>query len=717
MKYWLLTTEYPPQHGGGISTYCFFTAQMLAEAGHAVTIFVNDDSQADYKISNEAGLQRVIHFNINCYGLAQSLGYTARLSYAFAGIVKEIIESEGKPDFIESQDYLGIAYYLTQYKHTGYSFLSGVPIILTIHSPAFIYLLYNRVPVYRFPDYWTGEMEKQSIAAADALIAPTYFILEELKKHICLPAVPTEVIANPYKIQRQPTPSYKKGKLIYYGKLSPQKGSFELLAYFKELWDDGFPLPLHIIGGTDIVFYPEMKTMGQMVKERYGAYIDRGLLQLQGKIEPSQIDQYLQEAHVVIVPSIVDNLPYVVMESMSRGKVVLASTAGGQREMMQEGISGFLFTHDQIGSFSEQLNKILLLPEEQVYEISRNAHDSVARQYSFNTIHHQKAAFLQQVKQTSVNHFPFLYQEKILQQSEKAFVPGLLSIVIPYYNMGGYLDECIQSINASTYKNIELLVINDGSTDRASIEKLNQKAAQKNMSIITRANHGLAETRNHGAAVARGEFLAFLDADDKIHAEYFEKAIRALKKNDNVFFAGAWVQYFGNSQRIWPTFTPQPPYALLHNPVNSSGLIYKRNAFLTAGLNDKAVGYGLEDYESVIHLLRMGFNGIVLPEILFFYRVRNGSMFRGITREKLLFSNRYISEKHKDFYTNYALPLINLLNANGPGYLYDNPTFATNISVNGKRPNILYEKLKSFIKKNEPLKRLALQLLKNKNTR
>lgn len=162
MKYWLLTTEYPPAHGGGISTYCFFTAQMLARAGHQITVFTNDDSQADIAIIQEQDNIRLVRFNSNRDGLQQTLGYTARLSYAFAGVVKKMIEEEGPPDFIESQDYLGIAYYLTQFKHTGYAFLNNVPIVLTLHSPAFVYLLYNRVPVYRFPDFWTGEMENKA---------------------------------------------------------------------------------------------------------------------------------------------------------------------------------------------------------------------------------------------------------------------------------------------------------------------------------------------------------------------------------------------------------------------------------------------------------------------------------------------------------------------------------------------------------------------------
>ena len=717
MKYWLLTTEYPPLHGGGISTYCFFTAQMLAETGNQVFVFINDDSCNDYTVTDAAVNIKVIRFNSNREGLQQSLGYTARLSHAFAGIVKKMIGLEGKPDFIETQDYLGIGYYLTQCRHVGCTLLAGIPIVVTIHSPAFIYLLYNRVPVYRFPDFWTGEMEKQSIAAADALISPTRFMLEEVNKHISTAHQQTRIIANPYRAKPVAHPAFTRNKIVYYGKLSAQKGSFDILAYCKDLWDNGFPHPLDIIGGTDIVFYPEMQTMGQLVNKQYADYIKKGLLRLHGKIQPSQIEEYLKDAHVIVVPSIVDNMPYVVMEAMSQGKIVLASVQGGQREMMEDGETGFLFDHSEPASFSSQLQKILALPDERVKEMGAKASKRVAAQYGFETIWQQKKEWLETIKPIAHTHFPFLQQEKIQPVATTASVPGLLSVIIPFYNMGKYIMECAQAVNQSSYKNIEVLIINDGSTDAASIAQLQQMGNQKNTRVINRPNQGLAITRNKGAEAARGEFIAFLDADDKVAPAYYEKTIAALVKNDNVFFAGSWVQYFENSHRVWVAFTPQPPYALLHNPVNSSGLVYKKAAFLAGGLNDKKAAYGLEDYESVVHMLAMGFNGVVIPETLFYYRVRTGSMFRNITREKLLFSNKYIAEKHRDFYGRYAIPLIHLLNANGPGYLYDNPTFETTVSVNSGSGNVYVDKLKNLIKKNETLKRVALQLIKFKTKR
>ncbi|HEX9510828.1 MAG TPA: glycosyltransferase [Puia sp.] len=715
MKYWLLTTEYPPFHGGGISTYCFFTASMLAAAGMEVTVFVPDDSVGDYSIlSQKIGIQ-VIRFNSNRSQLHQALGYTSRLSYEFAQIVRILIREQGYPDYIESQDYLGIAYYLQQFKLLQYEGLQHIPIIITLHSPAFIYLEYNRAPTYKFPDFHTCEMEKYSIKAADVLISPTIFLAEEISRYITISNKQIHFIPNPYQAAiTEDIPAFKKNKILYYGKLSPQKGTFELLEYFKELWDNGFAHSLHFIGGTDIVYYPDMLTMGQIVKERYDLYIKRGLLLLHDKISPSEINNALSDAHVIIVPSIVDNLPYVVMEAMHLGKVVLASVQGGQREMIEDGENGFLFDHRREGSFSDRLFHILKMKEEEVIALGKKAQERVLITYNFKKIFEQKKALLDSLKGENfeLREYPFLYQEPT---SPAIFsdTNELLSVIIPYYNMGKFIEDCILSVLGSTYMASEILVINDGSTDAYSLEQLEKiKTLDNKVRVINQKNKGLAATRNEGARLAKGYFLAFLDADDKVAPDYYDKAVTLLKRYGNVFFVGSWVQYFENSRNKWVTFTPQPPYILVHNSMNSSGLVYKRAAFLQAGLNDKNVDYGLEDYESVLSLMAAGYNGVVLPEFLFFYRVRSDSMFRKITRQKILYSYKYISQKHGAYYAKFASDVVNLLNANGPGFLFDNPTFEVAVHSKQESNRWLLTRVKAFVKRNELLKKIALKIVK-----
>src|ERR1700761_3299692 len=99
--------------------------------------------------------------------------------------------------------------------------------------------------------------------------------------------------------------------------------------------------------------------MGQIVQRKYEDYIVRGLLVLHSKIVPECIPEALADAHVVILPSIVDNLPFACLEALACGKIVLASVQGGQREIIQDEENGFLFDHSIAGDFSEKLFRIL----------------------------------------------------------------------------------------------------------------------------------------------------------------------------------------------------------------------------------------------------------------------------------------------------------------------------------------------------------------------
>jgi hypothetical protein len=87
-------------------------------------------------------------------------------------------------------------------------------------------------------------------------------------------------------------------------------------------------------------------------------------------------------------------------------------------------------------------------------------------------------------------------------------------------------------------------------------------------------------------------------------------------------------------------------------------------------------------------------------------------MIRKITREKLLYSYKYVAEKHTSYYATFATQINNLLNANGPGFLFDNPTFAVSVITNAENNGWLIRKIKAFVKKNKTLKKIALSLKK-----
>ena len=470
-----------------------------------------------------------------------------------------------------------------------------------------------------------------------------------------------------------------------------------------------------MIGGGDHLYHPEGSMMNEYIRKNYRLELKAGKLILLGAIPPNKINEQIDDAYIIVVPSIVENLPYVVIEAMGRGKIVLASIQGGQAEIIKDKTNGFLFDHNNSNSFKNKIDHIRSLTRKDINKVSVGAFEEIKQTYSYSEIYIAKYAVLKKLLSEAAqkNIFPFV--NPVGLNSEISLVDAkdtLLSIVIPYYNMGEFISDTVTSIINSTYKNIEVIVVNDGSTEESSIQVLTSFMEHKFVKVIHKQNEGLPLARNTGALEAKGYYLAFLDPDDTVEPTYYEKAIEVLKNYKNVCFVGCWAKYFGDAKGYWPAFNPEPPYLLVHNMINSSALVYKKHTFLASGLNDKAMVFGMEDYESVIHLVKNGYQGVVLPEPLWNYRVRKNSMARSFTKEKELYLYQLISNKHSSFYSIFATSIINLLNANGPGINYDNPTL-TYYSPYNKWINLKFKQwLVKKVKSNSVIRKGAIKMIK-----
>ncbi len=109
-----------------------------------------------------------------------------------------------------------------------------------------------------------------------------------------------------------------------------------------------------------------------------------------------------------------------------------------------------------------------------------------------------------------------------------------ISIIIPMYNVEKYLERCLISINNQTYKNLEIILINDGSTDKTL--SIAQEYTKKNnkYKIFSQENKGPSEARNVGINLATGEYISFLDADDALYDNYFEIIVKNLSYDIDV---------------------------------------------------------------------------------------------------------------------------------------------------------------------------------------
>lgn len=208
----------------------------------------------------------------------------------------------------------------------------------------------------------------------------------------------------------------------------------------------------------------------------------------------------------------------------------------------------------------------------------------------------------------------------------------LVTIGIPCYNYGRFIREAIDSVVASTFQDFEIIVVNDGSTDPETLAVLEQfektPLLPGRLRVVHQQNQGLAAARNKGAALARGKYVISLDADDRIDPTYLEKTAWVLEHHPQYAFCYSYVQFFGADDDVWKTQPFSLEKALLYNHV-PTGAVFRREAWVEAGgFRDEL--HGQDDWNFWITLGAKGWDGCLIPELLFFYRKHQTSMWSNI---------------------------------------------------------------------------------------
>ncbi|MDD2553416.1 MAG: glycosyltransferase [Desulfotomaculaceae bacterium] len=697
MKLWFLTTEYPPFYGGGIGTYMQHAAQMFAGAGHEVTVFIPDQVNSEERPAERVRLVR-FRSGLDTPEAAPPgpepddhpafpfsvMSYWPALSWQFAAIVREFTAREGPPDIIETQDYGGIGYYLLQQKLVGYPELAGLPVLVHLHAPTFELLPENQYPSSRLPEYWVGQMEKFCLVAADRLICPSQFLKRRVRQriHDGQGKLNIDVLPLPYQARAVPgnnLPAPQK-VLVCVGRLQLCKGTLPLLAGCERLWQAGEQFKLVLVGG-DTELYAKGTTVGEYARRRYEQWIKAGRLEFTGNLPPEQCARQVAQAWAVLVPSLYDNFPLTCIEAMHAGKTVLASTAGGQGEMVVDGECGYVFDWTKPGSMEQCVKKALRLTPAENQALGARAKARISRLTAYENVLATRMSIYQEMRaQTGAGRiFPSVnqYEPPVLPPAprvELVSAPGLLSVVIPYYNMGSYIDDALQSALNNTYRPIEILIINDGSNELSSLDKLLEieSAGIAEVRVVHIENRGLAAVRNFGAEQAKGEYLAFLDADDMVEKDFFSRCIDVLKRYDNVSLVYSWLRYFEAAQGCFIANNLEFPFLLAHN-LAAVICVLKRADFLSYAVNKPRMSYGMEDYESWISLYESGRLGVCIPELLARYRVRADSMFRSMNDNQILFMHDEIVRLHPAAYQRYGDELFRLLNANGASFAWNSP--------------------------------------------
>ena len=214
----------------------------------------------------------------------------------------------------------------------------------------------------------------------------------------------------------------------------------------------------------------------------------------------------------------------------------------------------------------------------------------------------------------------------------------LVSVVVPCFRQGKYLSEALQSVLDQTYQNWECIVVNDGSPDNTEEIAAGWIKKDDRFKYLYQENSGVSSARNTGIAHSKGEYILPLDADDKISAEYIEKAVEAFHQSPELTLVYCEAEKFGKESGRW-NLAPFSLYTMSRKNVIFCSALYKKKDWERVGGYDVKMSAGIEDWEFWIALLKDGGKTKKLDFTGFYYRITNNSRTALCRKER---DSRYV---------------------------------------------------------------------------
>lgn len=268
-----------------------------------------------------------------------------------------------------------------------------------------------------------------------------------------------------------------------------------------------------------------------------------------------------------------------------------------------------------------------------------------------------------------------------------------VSIIIPCYNQGKYVAEAINSALRQTFKDIEIVCVNDCSTDNSvEIIKSFENKYKNFIFLNNEENRGVIYSRNFAIKNCNGTYILPLDADDIIEPTYVEKAVKILDNNPNIGIVYCKAKIFGNYDKYWNLKPFNKSDILYENCIFCSALFRKSDFLKIGGYNDN-MKYGCEDYDLWLSFIEQGLEVFRINEILFSYR-----QYDETSRTTISLKNK------KEIWNNLIKNHINL-------YLNDENFLERLIFSNPIKTNKKYKKYKKMFNKLFPITIIELIII------
>jgi len=224
----------------------------------------------------------------------------------------------------------------------------------------------------------------------------------------------------------------------------------------------------------------------------------------------------------------------------------------------------------------------------------------------------------------------------------------IVSIIIPCYNQGKYLQEALTSLQSIDNTIVEIIIVNDGSTDAFTNDYLSTLDTKK-YTIITQENKGLGAARNTGILRSKGRYILPLDADNAIHIQYINKGIEILDADANVAVVYGNAELFGDKVGVLAPGKFNLQQLMWINYIDACAVI-RKSVLIEVGLYDTMPVMGYEDWDLWLRIAFKGYKFYYINEVMFRYRVNSNSMMRDLKKDNMRRNKieEYLTHKYED---------------------------------------------------------------------
>jgi glycosyltransferase involved in cell wall biosynthesis len=634
MRIALVSRDVHPVSEGGMGSYITASATNLARFAE-VTVITRDSHAArlaELRANDDPRLPPAsVRFAFAPEVRQEEIGGYYGFWHAWSARVYEALREaypEGGPDVVEFPDYHGEGCVTVQAKKTRDPALRQTRVCIRLHTSAEIVHVLDGYVEDDFDAEMEFELERYALRYADRILAagsqvyPLYqrfYGADRLAPRFsCRHALRLDGAPGPSPARADPA----RVRFLYVGRLERRKGVGNLIRAVTSLPRDDWELTL--VGadtrtaplGTSMRAYLELMAAGDP------------RIRFRDPAGWEELRRLWAEHDVGVFPSLWECWPTVALEALSQGRPVIATPVGGLLDMVRPGQTGWLTRDPSPECLAEAIEHVLDHPDE-LADLTASAPlrrtaaeladpDALAAEYRALAEDADGGAWARPRTQP------------------------LVSVVIPYFQLEGYVGESIASAFEQTYRPLEVIVVNDGSL-RPEDEVLDELSRRYAIVVVTQPNSGLGAARNFGIAQSRGRYVLPLDADNLIEPAFVERCVDVLEHDPDVAYVTSWSRYIDaeGNKIAGPEggYHPIGNAARVLDRTNVAGdavAVVRRSIFDRLGYSTELTSY--EDWVLYRQLQAQGLIGHVIPEPLLLYRLREDSMLRlvGVPRKTRL---------------------------------------------------------------------------------